>query len=310
MTARLTLIDGPIVRREWEICRDSTLLGRDRRKCEVVLADRAVSRIHAEVLRHGDGFALVDRESRAGTQLNGCRLPSHQPAPLRTNDHLEICSCSLLFASDEGQSADVRPSDGGGSVTCWIRNLQDHGSDTAQEQLWNRYFRRLVGLARVKLAGTPRVVEDEEDVALHALMSFFDGARNGRFPRLADRQGLWQLLSRIVVCQAINQRNRALAQKRGAGRTQGKLFLDGSSDESAGMMDLASTEPTPEFLAEMAEQCRQLMSRLPDDLKQIAVWKLHGYTHAEIAGKIGRVERTVERKIQEIREIWSSGADT
>src|SRR6516162_5737990 len=80
-----------------------------------------------------------------------------------------------------------------GSITYWLHQLQAGDQEAAQE-LWNRYFQRLVGLARSKLRGAPRRVADEEDVALSAFDSFCRHAEQGRFPDLADRDGLWRLL--------------------------------------------------------------------------------------------------------------------
>ena len=67
------------------------------------------------------------------------------------------------------------------SVTQWIDRLKAGDPDAAQE-LWERYFRRLVGLARKKLRAAPRRAADEEDVALSAFDSFCRGAEQGRFP--------------------------------------------------------------------------------------------------------------------------------
>jgi len=83
-------------------------------------------------------------------------------------------------------------------------------------------------------------------------------------------------------------------------RLLGKL-LDTTETLTAGL-DL---EPTPDFVAQMAEQYEGLLGSLGDDtLRQIATWKLEGYTNAEIAGKLGCVTRTVERKLEMIRERW------
>ena len=41
------------------------------------------------------------------------------------------------------------------------------------------------------------------------------------------------------------------------------------------------------------------------DLRQIAVWKLECYTNEEIAAKLGCVVRSVERKLQLIRNMWA-----
>ena len=77
-------------------------------------------------------------------------------------------------------------------ITQWIVQLQN-GDATAAQRLWEIYFQRLVSLARAKLAVTPRRIADEEDVALSAFNSFFQGVEKGRFPQLADRNNLWRL---------------------------------------------------------------------------------------------------------------------
>jgi hypothetical protein len=68
-----------------------------------------------------------------------------------------------------------------GSVSLWIGRLRA-GDPRAAQQLWERYFRRLVGLARQKLQGTPRGAADEEHVSLVAVVSFCRGAGASRMP--------------------------------------------------------------------------------------------------------------------------------
>ena len=67
-----------------------------------------------------------------------------------------------------------------------IRELKAGAEGEAQQRIWERYFERLVALARGKL-GKLRSYEDEEDVALSAMKSFFVRAANNQFPRLHDR---------------------------------------------------------------------------------------------------------------------------
>ena len=44
-----------------------------------------------------------------------------------------------------------------GSVTQWIADLRVGEADKAEVDLWDRYFRRLVALARMKLGDAPRI---------------------------------------------------------------------------------------------------------------------------------------------------------
>src|SRR6516164_8814650 len=93
-----------------------------------------------------------------------------------------ITGASPLFLQYRG----ARSMASEGSVTRWIGQLQA-GDPAAVQQLWQRYFQRLVVLARKKLRGSPRRVADEEDVALSAFDSFCRQAEKGRFPQLLDR---------------------------------------------------------------------------------------------------------------------------
>jgi RNA polymerase sigma factor (sigma-70 family) len=199
------------------------------------------------------------------------------------------------------------------SITQWIGQLKTGdpgvaGRATAQQELWNHYFHRLVGLARKLLRGAPQRVEDEEDVVLGALNSFFRGAEGGRFPDLRDRTDLWPLLVKITAHKAINQLERHQAQKRGGGRVRGEsVFLNGGADSDiAGIEQIVGAEPTPEFAVAMAEHCQKLLAVLDDDsLREIARLKLEGYTNEEIAERLGIVERTVERRLNRIRRQWT-----
>src|SRR5207244_2570885 len=97
------------------------------------------------------------------------------------------------------------------SVTLWIGRLQN-GDREALQKIWERFFRRLVGLARAKLGRVPRTAADEEDVALSAFDSFFWAAERGRFPKLGDRNDLWTVLMLITTrkaCDFIEYEQRA-----------------------------------------------------------------------------------------------------
>src|SRR5205809_635100 len=80
-------------------------------------------------------------------------------------------------------SPGTRPMSSAASVTHWIRQLRA-GDQAAAQQLWERYFHRLVGLARKKLQHARRRAADEEDVVQIAMNSFFRGVQDGRFPQL------------------------------------------------------------------------------------------------------------------------------
>ena len=199
---------------------------------------------------------------------------------------------------------------GGDSVSQWIHNLKG-GDRQAAQLLWERYFQQLANLARQKLHGTPQRVADHEDVALSAFDSFCRGAEQGRFPQLADRNDLWRLLVVITVRKALDLRTHENRQKRGGGNLLDEGALRGRADSGPPALDqLANEEPTPQFAAQVAEECLRLLKLLNDDvLRSVALWKMEGYSTEEIAAKLNCVPRTVERKLRVIRSLWAQEID-
>jgi DNA-directed RNA polymerase specialized sigma24 family protein len=192
-----------------------------------------------------------------------------------------------------------------GSVTRWIGQLQA-GDAAAAQPLWERYFRRLVGLARKKLRDTPRRAADEEDVALSAFDSFCRGVQRGRFPQLDDRDNLWRLLVTLTARKAFDQVRDEHAQKRGGGAVSGESALLNADDSTAGLEQILGREPTPAFAAQVAEECRRLLDLLTDnELRSVAVWKMEGDTTEQIAAKLACAPSTVERKLRRIRGLWA-----
>jgi DNA-directed RNA polymerase specialized sigma24 family protein len=193
------------------------------------------------------------------------------------------------------------------SVTQWIDGLKAGDPDAAQK-LWERYFRRLVGLAKKKLRAAPRCAADEEDVALSAFDSFCRGAGQDRFPQLHDRLDLWQLLVLLTARKAVDLAQHERRQKRGGGGVLDEAALPGparSSAQGAALEQIEGPEPTPAFAAQVAEEYGRLLERLDSpELRSVAMHKVEGYGNEEIAARLGCGLRTVERRLRLIRGIW------
>ena len=183
-----------------------------------------------------------------------------------------------------------------GSVSHWISLLRN-GDHAAAQPLWDRYFRQLEALARGKLGGKPLAAGDAEDAALSAMDSVFRGIERGRFPQLCDRDNLIRLLVVVTARKVAHLLRDQRCQKRGGerGAWAGEVVIE----------DVIGKEPTPEFAAQVAEESDRLLNLLGrDDLRQVALWKLEGYTNDEIAGKLGCAPRSVDRKLGLIRSLW------
>ncbi len=186
------------------------------------------------------------------------------------------------------------------AVTLWLGQLQA-GDSAAVRPLWEKYFRRLVGLARARLRDAPRRAADEEDVALSAFDSFCRNAEAGRFPDLTDRDSLWRLLAAFTLRKAGHHVRDAGRLKRGGGA--------GTDDASGVLEAVLAREPDPALAAEVAGECERLLSALDDpELRRVALLRVDGHSVEEIAAKIGCAPRSVKRKLQLIRGIWAREA--
>ncbi len=197
-----------------------------------------------------------------------------------------------------------------GSITRWIAGVKA-GDFAAAQPLWERYFVRMVDLARARLraAGACRhdAASDEEDAALSAFDSLCAGLARGKFPQLADRDDLWRLLVIITTRKVSAQARRQLRQKRGGGhvRPASDLAEPGSDDDI--LARAVGSEPTPEFAAMVAEEYRGLLDRLGDDvLRKVAILRMEGFTTDAIAVQLGCARRTVARQLALIRRILAA----
>jgi len=140
-------------------------------------------------------------------------------------------------------------------------------------------------------------VAEAEDLALSAFDSICRGLERGRFPQLTGRDDLWRLLVVITARKVSHLVRDQRRQRRGGDARQA---LDDVSLE-----EVIGNEPTPEFVAQFAEETDRLLTLLGrDDLRRVALWKLEKYTNEEIAQRLGCAPRSVDRKLRLIRSLW------
>ncbi len=294
---------------------------------------KKVSRCHAVLLHDGTGWEYYNLGVN-GTFSNGKRVDTLS-ITAATVVRLGKTGPILQFRVNDGLTDDLEAIGGGASlrssdshvlsdddshvlanddVSEWIRRVKA-GDDDAAQLIWNRYAEQIVEVARRSFGNESRRVSDEEDVAMLALKSLLSGITSGRFPELDNREQLWRLLMVITTRKAAAVIEHNSRQKRGGGLVRGDSALGISSESPdpglmAGFDRFPSEKPAPDLAALMADETRRLISSLPDaTARQIAVLKMEGHTHEEIADKLGCNVRTVERRLKQIREQWQKRID-
>lgn len=203
--------------------------------------------------------------------------------------------------------------DSSGSVTLLIQHLRSEDPtvrDRAARLIWQRYFRDLLGLARKNLDKRIRLRASEEDVLQSMFKSFCLRQHRGEFA-LADRDNLWRVLVTITVRKA---RNAAGANRRARRDVRREHAAPEIGDELGAVLwtleQISDAGPTPAEAALLNEALERRLGSLGNSgLRQIALWRLEGYTNQEIAERLDCTERAVERKFSRIRDRWISYDD-
>jgi DNA-directed RNA polymerase specialized sigma24 family protein len=204
---------------------------------------------------------------------------------------------------------DQNPDDDEGSVTRVIRRMQSGEADGAT-LLWKRFYSKLRLLVRDRLYSRTRTLSDDEDVALDSLAELFQGLLQGQYPQLDSRESLWKLLVTVAWRNVMDEVTRERRLKRGGGRVITESGLGDASQEQSGMLSSVPGDTlAPDVKIMIAERCTEMLEALEDEqLQAIALLKTSGCTHQEVADRLGISLRSVERRIAEIRDCWSTGA--
>lgn len=178
------------------------------------------------------------------------------------------------------------------------------GDEEAAWQLYERYVRRLVGLARSRISEKLNARVDAEDVVQSVYRSFFRNAQEGRY-ELEQPGDLWRLLASITVNKVRDQAKRHTQQKRSVDREAGSMDTVAVTFRS-----LITDEPSPEAALMLIEELEEVMSHLDESQRRILELRLQGHIVEDIASLAGCSERTVRRKLERIEAYLTGKLDT
>lgn len=275
--------------------------------CDVLLDDGKVSRFHAAISVCGRQWSC-GCVGQNGTFVDGRRVEQFVVTDgliaefARRGPRLQF----QLVASEPTES--VEP----GQVSMWIVELAE-GRDDSAEKLFEECFDRIVRMARSRLSPSLRRMGDEEDIALSVFQSLCMGLDQGKFPDLSSSRNLWRLLTTMTARKVVDWAHQQNRLKRGGGQVRGEsVFFDaGRADAVAGFDGFVSDDLAPEVALHLAERVESLLTLLDPELRAVAALKMDGLTNDEIAEQLECNARTVQRRLQAIRAIWSAeiGAD-
>jgi len=183
-----------------------------------------------------------------------------------------------------------------GSFDVLIARLRAGDEDAAAE-IFHRFARRLVRLARQRLGEGICRKEDARDVLQSVFRSFFTRFRTGQFD-LRNWESLWGILTVITLRKCGNRVEYFLAACRDVRR---EVSLN-PSDESGAGWEAIARDPLPSEAAVLADTVEQLMRGLEERDQEILSLHLQGYTVPEISERIERAERTVHRALERVRK--------
>jgi RNA polymerase sigma-70 factor (ECF subfamily) len=167
------------------------------------------------------------------------------------------------------------------------------GSQDAATQLYLRYAQRLRALAEAQCSADLVRRVDVEDIVQSVFGSFFRGAAQGYYDVPAGDE-LWKLFLVIALNKIRAKGAFHRAAKRDVRRTAGGNALERELPASKSQDDAEFT-----FLELVIDEA---LEQLPAQHRTMVELRVEGYEVAEIARKMGRSKRTVERILQEARK--------
>ena len=166
------------------------------------------------------------------------------------------------------------------------------GSQGAAGALYQRYARRLLGLARAKTGADLAGRVEAEDIVQSVFGSFFRGAQAGGYAA-PDGEELWNLLLVITLNKVRAKGAHHRAAKRDVRKT-----VSGDALSADGFDPPADDTAAAALLGLVVDE---VLAALPEGHRPVVRLRIDGFEVADIAARTGRSKRTVERVLQEFR---------
>jgi len=171
------------------------------------------------------------------------------------------------------------------------------GDQAAARQLFDAYVERLLPLARRRISQRLASRVDPEDVIQSVFRTFFARLKDDQFS-IHDQNDLFRLLVRITVHKALRQ----VAHHKAAKRDPNQEVAQ-SADSQEHLLQLLTSEPTPDEAVLFLDHLEGFMNLLPSDDRRILELRMQGYSTEEIAQQMNSYDRKVRRVLERIRDV-------
>jgi len=165
------------------------------------------------------------------------------------------------------------------------------GNQDAARHLYERYAARLFALARSRQTRGLARNFDAEDIVQSAFGCFFRGVMHGVYDVPASEE-LWNLLMVITLNKVRSKSTFYHAAKRDVRRLTAGTDIDHLVESST---------PRSDAIEVLRMTVEEALARLPPQHRLVVGMRIGGEDVAEIAVKIGRSRRSVERILQDSR---------
>ncbi len=164
------------------------------------------------------------------------------------------------------------------------------GNENAASELYGRYARRLFGLVEAKMGDRLRKQTTPEDIVQSVFKSVFRGVKSGHYDA-PPGETLWNLMAIVAVHKLSRTAEHHSAKRRDASR-------------NIPLSNLEEAVSNHSFSAELLElSVRETLSAMRPIDQTIFKLRLKQHTVDEISELTNRSRRTVERSLQNSREL-------
>jgi RNA polymerase sigma-70 factor (ECF subfamily) len=170
--------------------------------------------------------------------------------------------------------------------------------EAAATQVFERFGKRLMGLARTQLDSHLQSKLDPEDIVQSVFRTVFLRMREGQFD-LGSWDSLWGLMARVTVRKCGKWRDYYGAAARNVSQERAQPI---GGDESDGSWQALDREPAPEEVAMLSETLGQVLTDLDEREEEIVVLSLQGFKPQEISARLDCTESKVYRLLKRARK--------